>query len=416
MCQIHVSIGNATIQYTRRAAQELFESNSDGLGFVDFDNPGEAIKILPATSHAAWAFIKANINGKRGVVHWRWRTSGALDLDRVHPYTINDQFYLIHNGVMSEWESKPQRGPDGKLLIENGKMLKDDKSDTQNLAEWLGPLLEDHPGVILTHQFQYMLGEMIGANRLVVVDRYSGEAVIINEHTGSYPLSDIWQANNYAGEYIYVKPKRSKFKSAYSTTTDAEWAEYTRGLGSKYSSKCDFADTEGMSPMSRLNAEDRFAANAALINAEDDPSETFTPSEIRALQSSERATAALTAQPMHPPAKIRFTQDVVAWMTHFKVACPVGVYGNLRTFALAHAGTYGAWLDELEDSFASYIVKGSDQTIRDCVAGLQGLLRVVTPAPPVATLLDSGGIKAVAVDKPAQLALALAGACDQPPM
>lgn len=227
VCQIHVTAGESTILYTKEAADALYYSNGDGLGFVDFDNPGQAKKIVPATFDEAWAFLEEHVHGKRGVVHWRMRTSGALDVDRVHPYIINDEFYLIHNGVMREWESERQRieipgipardasgfhmqDDKGRLLYEKLPSVTyttDDKSDTQNLAEWLAPLLDEHPGVVMTTQFQHMIGKMIGSgNRLVIVNRVTGQATIINERTGDWCLPGIWQANTYAGDYVYVEP------------------------------------------------------------------------------------------------------------------------------------------------------------------------------------------------------------------
>lgn len=226
MCQIHVTAGDSTILYTKEAADALYYSNSDGLGFVDFDNPGQAKKIVPKTFDEAWAFLEEHVHGKRGVVHWRMRTSGALDVDRVHPYVINDEFYLIHNGVMREWESErqkieipgvPARDASGlHMMDEKGRLLyeklpsvswtTDDKSDTQNLAEWLAPMLDQHPGIVLTPQFQHLLGDSIGkGNRLVIVNRVTGHATIINESTGDWCLPGIWQANTYAGDYVYVE-------------------------------------------------------------------------------------------------------------------------------------------------------------------------------------------------------------------
>jgi len=236
MCQIFCAQG-VTFSLDRLAVSDLYSSNPDGIGFVDFHNPNVAVKILPQNEQEAWEFIRDQVNGKQGAVHFRWRTDGAVDTERVHPYPAGERFWLIHNGVLGNYRTDghtkkkqtPLLGepwPKGTTLPKdvgpNGHVVQsvaqiDPRSDTQRIAEeTLGPMLDKFgPELMLNAQFQKMLSNYIGSNnRFVIVDRQTGEHCIINEHTGYHPEDGVWQANSYAGDYRWTPPKFS-YKGGY---------------------------------------------------------------------------------------------------------------------------------------------------------------------------------------------------------
>lgn len=343
MCQLHLSLSNTPINYSKDAAEDLYMSNSDGLGFIDFANPGQAVKIVPDTFKQAWDFIQTHINGRCGVVHWRMRTSGATDVERVHPYVINDGFYLLHNGIMRAWESP------STSIKEEGKPARyvavNDKSDTQNLAEHLALLAERNPDLLRDPHFHSMLGRMIGdSNRLVIVDRISGESWIVNEDTGFYPDAGIWQANMYAGDYIYTPPKFTAVKGGKKKKSKSKvyTEDYDRYIHGNWMQQ-DVIGYEGAwaSPEA-VNADADAYPEAANSDTEEESPEVFTMEHVMKVNN------------LHHP--VQTLEHVVAWYKYvFSTEDIPELEAALAKLARVEPATFMAALDSLDDAIGAYV-------------------------------------------------------------
>ena len=355
MCQLHLT-STSVINYTWQAASELYECNSDGLGFIDFDAPQLAKKIVPKNFQEAWSFIEQNINGRRGVVHWRMRTSGATDVERVHPYVINDDYYLLHNGVMREWESPkppksftlhtPEEDYVGEVRSKKGKKGKQkqvvtgsaqDRSDTQNLAEHLGKLLTVFPSLLTNKDFLELLGKSIGpSNRLIIVNRKTGAASIVNEDTGTW-LGDIWQANHYAGEYVYV-PRVVRPTAALST----QWPKQTR-FDSEFDTGYESA---------------YFSDDAPLYKALS--SETVGDYTAENLLENEKLD--------HP---VKTLESVLGWYRFVLGEPKTDLEGGLARASRESPGIFCEMLDELDDAVASYLSAADSGAAFDAMGDLE---------------------------------------------
>lgn len=92
-----------------RLIKSIYRSNPDGLGvFYPQDGKVIASKIMPTSEDAAVKFIRSfdTIKDVELGIHFRFKTSGALDLTCAHPIEIlsdaehGRDLWLMHNGVI----------------------------------------------------------------------------------------------------------------------------------------------------------------------------------------------------------------------------------------------------------------------------------------------------------------------------
>jgi hypothetical protein len=113
------------------------------------------------------------------VLHFRYRTSGPVDLISTHPLPVGRRFLLFHNGTM-----RPEDGDDGN------------QSDTAQLAQdYLGPILERRPELIESRRLHDLIHGWLGpGHRLVLVDQVALRWHILNEASG-FELGGLWLSN-----------------------------------------------------------------------------------------------------------------------------------------------------------------------------------------------------------------------------
>jgi hypothetical protein len=188
MCLAILKRPNATIpeHYLRLG----FKNNDDGAGFVyahngklitqkgffNFDDFLAAYKTIPPEAVAA--------------VHFRLATHGTIDERNCHPFAINEEFSIIHNGVI------PNFGIDGVL------------SDTGHYAEaFLRPIfnmfdrkelkklnLSDGSSDIV-RALHYLIFSSSSANKIVLV-RANGQYRIFGEkYNGCGWINNVWYSN-----------------------------------------------------------------------------------------------------------------------------------------------------------------------------------------------------------------------------
>jgi hypothetical protein len=118
------------------------------------------------------------VRGLPAVIHTRWATHGAKNIDNCHPFQVTPKIWLAHNGIMQV------------------PMLAPDRSDTYNFVEYvLGPILKANPKLWGTAQLEKVIMEMAGDGNKFALLNAKGEIQIINEHAGAWIGKGIWVSN-----------------------------------------------------------------------------------------------------------------------------------------------------------------------------------------------------------------------------
>ena len=155
---------------------DVYNNNSDGLGIMwhDENNQLHCVKIIPKNAKQATKFFRQHAEGKDCIVHYRFTTHGETRADNTHPYPVMGvegapehevAMMLAHNGILSTGNAKdPSR------------------SDTYHyINDYLYPLLNKNPDLILEPAFINMVNSHIGSsNKFAIMDN-RGNTVLFNE-------------------------------------------------------------------------------------------------------------------------------------------------------------------------------------------------------------------------------------------
>lgn len=191
--------------------------NDDGFGimFAGFDGRVKVIKSMSAKFADLLAAIDEVPANTALAIHQRFRTHGAKDLERCHPFRVfkgdargKNDLWLMHNGVLD---------------------LKGDakRSDTQEIIEdELRPILKGNVGLLDKDPFQRMLAERIDAGNKFLFMNGAGDVTIINSDSG-HEEGEVWYSNTYSlplysgGKYTN---SRGKFDwDAWDAEQDKKW-------------------------------------------------------------------------------------------------------------------------------------------------------------------------------------------------
>ena len=167
-------------------------NNDDGFGLM-FANKGKVHvhKLGKPKSFKSinklWDSYK-NLDVPVGL-HFRFNTNGESSKAMSHPYQIlskeesSRDLWLMHNG--------PQLPT---------PMIDDNKSDTHQFVKGvLKPQLLNEPELLYNPDWQEMLSDMIGSDKLLFLDSKTEEFTIINEDQGK-TTDDMWLSNTYSLE------------------------------------------------------------------------------------------------------------------------------------------------------------------------------------------------------------------------
>ena len=167
-------------------------NNDDGFGLM-FANKGKihvhklgkpkSFKVI----NKIWDSYK-NLDVPMGL-HFRFNTNGESSKAMSHPYQVlskeenSRDLWLMHNG--------PQLPT---------PMLDNNKSDTHQFVKWiLKPQLANEPELLYNPDWQEMLADLIGSDKLLFLDSKTEEFTIINEDKGK-TTDDMWLSNTYSLE------------------------------------------------------------------------------------------------------------------------------------------------------------------------------------------------------------------------
>lgn len=185
MCLIFLKPKTAKNYLTYERFCNALENNPHSVGVVYKDENGK-VKIERFVNPAKgkdkiYDTIK---DREEFAIHFRFATHSGVNLANCHPFIVNKDLCLMHNGVMSDF---------GKI--------DDTKSDTKNFTEsFLRPYIEQEGiGVIKDKEFIEDVGKVIGSyNKILLIDKDFNWS-IINESSGVWK-EGCWLSNSYSTE------------------------------------------------------------------------------------------------------------------------------------------------------------------------------------------------------------------------
>jgi predicted glutamine amidotransferase len=193
--------------------------NKDGWGVARSIN-GKLVIDKGMSADAYFKYIKAIPEDEEAVIHNRWGNIGSKELYNCHPFRINEDFCLFHNGTIQIYR------PLGEM------------SDTYSFAfNIIAPMIERNPEIYETDEFRLIVEEVIGMQNKLVMMRKDGKIVIFNKKQGT-DHKGLWLSNNRslygphwnnATTYSYKPPQHSVVVSQHHSPTINCWDGYGYG-------------------------------------------------------------------------------------------------------------------------------------------------------------------------------------------
>ena len=231
---------NTPKQLNLQLLETAYNNNSDGFG-VMFCNKGKLHiqKIVPKTFkdiEKLWSKYN-NLDVPMGL-HFRFNTNGDTVRSMSHPFQIlskakgdDRDMWVMHNGPMLPTP-----------------MIDNNKSDTHQFIKWvLRPQLSANPKLLYNAEWQEMIEDIIGTDKLLFLDGKTKEFVIYNEDEGKQIDNIGWLSNTYSIQpsgfgvrnYSYdFNTNKMAWKSSNWWDNDNEYSDYngvtTTTYGQKY--------------------------------------------------------------------------------------------------------------------------------------------------------------------------------------
>lgn len=161
------------------------QRNDDGMGLMWVEN-GE-IKVWKSLDRLDLMFDKyKDLREKYNMpiaLHFRNATKGEVTLDNCHPFFVNEDMAMMHNGTLS---------------------IKVDEKGKSDTLEFRDHILRNMPeGWIHDSEWRKMVNKYSGWSRFILTCS-TGEFYVINEDEG-YWVDNVWYSNNdfrsYSGKY-----------------------------------------------------------------------------------------------------------------------------------------------------------------------------------------------------------------------
>lgn len=152
------------------------------------------------------------------VLHFRIATDGGVNHENCHPYMVNSNTALAHNGILTNYTSRNTSMSDTRLFI------KDILGTIESRVLWRPQILS-------------LVRQAIGYGNKIVMLRSDGESVILNEHLGYWDeKKNNWFSNSSyktARQFFYEQediwyPAKSTWnaKRGEVSALDTEFCDY----------------------------------------------------------------------------------------------------------------------------------------------------------------------------------------------
>jgi hypothetical protein len=182
-----IAIVNRTGTLPLETFTASYKNNPDGIGIAFTD--GEEVRTIrtmtdPEKLHGLYLAIRED-NPHPILIHARIGTHGSKDLGNVHPFKLDKQTALIHNGIVDAPTYRP------------------DRSDTWHLVDLLKMMQRPADLFDTTTNAHQWLKELAGYSKIALLNA-QGQTVIIGEDKGTW-IDGTWYSNGtYKESCTYV--------------------------------------------------------------------------------------------------------------------------------------------------------------------------------------------------------------------
>lgn len=202
------------IKISDETLKKCWDANKDGGGFMYSYNDKLIIrKELKSFEKYIKLYRKheKKINTDF-VLHFRIATSGLIDLNNTHPHKVNEDTYLVHNGVIDRCSDA------------NSKT-----SDTMKFCKFISNLPSNF---IHNKSMMELISGYIGTDKMIFLNKH-GEIKIVNEKRGAW-IDGCWFSNE---NWNYTKKLDSWTNRYWDNWEDTT---YTK----KHDNECSDCDVE----------------------------------------------------------------------------------------------------------------------------------------------------------------------------
>jgi glutamine amidotransferase len=189
-CAIFIPQGS---KLPKEHLEQAFKNNSEGGGFAYIENGEVKIQKGFFKFEEMWDAFNAvqQTNNAAKLCHVRKKSYGKIDAENCHPFQIDAQHAISHNGTV--WE----------FSVANAS-YSDTSAFTLNI---LKPLFAEYPEFYKTKYGRWLIEEAIGSlNKMIILDA-NGDYRIFNESEGHWNGA-VWYSNK-----SYEPPPPPKKKS-----------------------------------------------------------------------------------------------------------------------------------------------------------------------------------------------------------
>jgi len=170
----------ANVKLQERILRNGFNSNSDGAGFA-YAYKGKLVVDKGFFSFSEFYDSYLNIPTKaEALIHFRMASHGTVNEFNCHPWPINEDFAMIHNGMLMHFGSNEVSDTGEfteKILTPMFEAMKNPRKDFKSL--W----------------FRYLLQQTIEKwNKINIISRW-GDVVNLNEKEGLW-WDEAWYSNH----------------------------------------------------------------------------------------------------------------------------------------------------------------------------------------------------------------------------
>lgn len=160
----------------------MFDTNPDGAGFAWEDCHNQMRIKTFMEFKPFWDAYSGTVQGykdKPFLVHFRIGTHGSKTIDNVHPFKVDHNTVMAHNGIVN--------------CVQD---YKDGRSDTRIFVEETLPLMPDL--WLDSYELRWLVEEAIGYSKMVFLTndpRLSSNIYILNQQAGKELPNGIWVSN-----------------------------------------------------------------------------------------------------------------------------------------------------------------------------------------------------------------------------
>lgn len=166
------------IELLPETLKNCWNANPDGAGFM-FSKNKKLVVIKGLMNFETFLETYEEHKSKECILHFRIRTHGASDAYNTHPFLIDENLGMVHNGIMSNICTKSDQT----------------KSDTWHFTEThLAQFRKDNPLFFLNPHYKDIIESFIGYSKLIFMDNL-GNVEIFNESKGFWN-SKCWFSNS----------------------------------------------------------------------------------------------------------------------------------------------------------------------------------------------------------------------------